>query len=150
MKHAPQTMAALAHVSKHKMITAILIAGLLFFPSPITRDPSRPQEIALTQWGEAWLGVAHNTMAGGSFYKADTVRVLIDGEWMEYEVVKDGVYLCDTPRPNCNDAVFIEMYEPNAVILATCWPIGGMTRGQWIIKLEQKFGTNGGYNESME
>lgn len=53
------------------MITAIIIAGLLFFPSPIYRDPSRPQEIALTQWGEGWLGVAHNTMAGAAFYEAD-------------------------------------------------------------------------------
>ena len=36
---------------------------------------------------------------------------------------------------NCNDAVFLEMYEPEAVILATCWPSGEMTRGQWIIKM---------------
>ena len=64
------------------MITALIIAGLLLFPSPITRDPSRPQEIALTQWGQAYIGVAHNTMAGAAFYEADTVRVLIDGEWM--------------------------------------------------------------------
>ena len=117
------------------MITAIIIAGLLFFPSPIYRDPSRPQEIALTQWGEGWLGVAHNTMAGATFYEADTVRVLIDNVWADYEVVEAGIYLCDTPRPNCNDAVFIEMYEPQAIILATCYPIGGMTRGQWVIKL---------------
>ena len=132
------------------MITALLISHMLFFSSPIYRDPSGAQEIALTQWGEAWIGVAHNNKAGGNFYEADTVRVLIDNVWVEYQVVESGIYLCETPRPNCNDAVFIEMYEPNAVILATCWPIGGMTRGQWIIKLEQKFGTNGGYNESME
>ena len=118
-----------------KMITAFLIAGLLFFPSPIYRDPSRPQEIALTQWGEAWIGVAHNDMAGAAFYEADTVRVLIGGEWVEYQVVESGIYLCETPRPNCNDAVFMAMYEPNAVILATCWPRGEMTRGQWIIKM---------------
>lgn len=117
------------------MITALIIAGLLLFPSPITRDPSRPHEIALTQWGQAYIGVAHNDKAGGSFYEADTVRVLVDNEWRYYEVVKDGVYLCETPRPNCNDAVFIEMYEPNAVILATCWPRGGMTQGQWVIKM---------------
>ena len=117
------------------MITALIIAHLLFFPSPITRDPSRPHEIALTHWGEAWIGVAHNDKAGAAFYEADTVRVLIDNEWRDYQVVESGVYLCDTPRPNCNDEVFIEMYEPGAVILATCWPIGGMTRGQWIIKM---------------
>ena len=119
------------------MITAFLISHLLFFPSPIYRDPSRPQEIAITQWGEAWLGVAHNSMAGAAFYQADTVRVLIDGEWVEYEVVEDGVYLCDTPRPNCNDETFRRMYEPDAVILATCWPRGGEARGQWIIKMIQ-------------
>ena len=117
------------------MITALIIAGLLFFPSPIYRDPSRPQEIAITQWGEAWIGTAHNYMAGGSFYEADTVRVLIDNVWVEYHVVESGIYLCETPRPNCNDAVFLEMYEPEAVILATCWPRGEMTRGQWIIKM---------------
>ena len=117
------------------MITAIIISHLLFFPSPITRDPSRPQEIALTQWGEAWLGVAHNTMAGGSFYEADTVRVLIGGEWVSYQVVESGIYLCETVQPNCNDAVFLRMYEPGAIILATCYPLGGMTQGQWIIKL---------------
>jgi len=117
------------------MITALIISHLLLFPSPITRDPSRPQEIALTQWGEAWIGVAHNTMAGAAFYEADTVRVLKDNIWRDYYVVESGVFLCDTPRPNCNDAVFIEMYEPQAVILATCYPIGGMTQGQWIIKL---------------
>ena len=117
------------------MITALIIANLLFFPSPIYRDPSRPHEIALTQWGSAWLGVAHNTMAGAAMYQAGDVRVLIGGEWVDYQVVESGVFLCDTPRPNCNDATFRRMYEPQAVILATCWPIGGMTRGQWIIKL---------------
>ena len=117
------------------MITALIITGLLFFPSPIYRDPSGAQEIALTQWGEAWIGVAHNNKAGGSFYEADTVRVLINNEWRYYEVVESGIYLCETPRPNCNDAVFLEMYEPEAVILATCWPRGEMTRGQWIIKM---------------
>jgi len=117
------------------MITALIIAGLLFFPSPIYRDPSRPQEIALTQWEQAYIGVAHNTMAGAAFYEADTVRVLIDNEWVEYQVVESGVFLCNTPRPNCNDETFRRMYEPNAVILATCYPIGEMTRGQWIIKM---------------
>jgi len=117
------------------MITAFLIAGLILFPSPITRDPIRPHEIAFTQWGEAWLGVAHNNKAGAAFYEADTVRVLIDNEWRYYEVVESGVFLCDTPRPNCNDETFRRMYEPNAVILATCYPIGGMTQGQWIIKM---------------
>ena len=117
------------------MITAFLISHLLFFPTPITRDPRGAQDIALTQWGEAWIGVAHNNMAGGSFYEADTVRVLIDNEWRYYEVVESGMYLCETPRPNCNDAVFMAMYEPGAVILATCWPRGEMTRGQWIIKM---------------
>ena len=117
------------------MITALIIAGLLFFPSPITRDPSRPQEIAITQWGEAWLGVAHNYMAGDSFYQADTVRVLVDNEWRYYEVVESGVYLCEVVQPNCNSAVFVEMYEPEAIILATCWPRHWVTEGQWIIKL---------------
>ena len=117
------------------VIQALIIAGLLFFPSPIYRDPSGAQEIALTQWGEAWLGVAHNNMAGGSFYEADTVRVLIGGEWVEYQVVESGIYLCETPHPNCNDETFRRMYEPDAVILATCWPRGEMTRGQWIIKM---------------
>ena len=117
------------------MITAIIIAGLLFFPSPIYRDPSGAQEIALTQWGEAWIGTAHNYMAGGSFYEADTVRVLIDNEWRNYYVVTSGIYLCETPHPNCNDETFKRMYEPGAVILATCWPRGEMTRGQWIIKM---------------
>ncbi len=117
------------------MITALLIAHLLFFPSPIDRDPSRPQEIALTQWEQAYIGVAHNTMAGAAFYEADTVRVLIGGKWVSYQVVESGIYLCETVQPNCNDAVFLRMYEPQAVILATCYPIGGMTRGQWIIKL---------------
>ena len=117
------------------MITAFIIARLLFFPSPITRDPSRPQEIALTQWGSAWIGVAHNTMAGGSFYEADTVRVLVDNEWRYYQVVESGIFLCDVVTPNCNDAVFLAMYEPNAVILATCWPRGGEARGQFIIKM---------------
>ena len=116
------------------MITAFIIAGLLFFPSPITREPVR-DEIAITQWGEAWIGVAHNDQAGAAFYQAGDVRVLIDNEWVEYQVVESGVYLCDTPRPNCNDAVFSAMYEPNAIILATCWPRGGMTQGQWVIKL---------------
>ena len=116
------------------MITAFIITGLFFFQSPITREPLG-DEIALTQWGDAWIGVAHNDMAGGSFYEADTVRVLIDNEWRYYEVVESGMYLCETPRPNCNDAVFLEMYEPEAVILATCWPRGEMTRGQWIIKM---------------
>ena len=117
------------------MITALIISHLLFFPSPITRDPSGAQEIALTQWGEAWLGVAHNNKAGAAFYEADTVRVLIDNVWVEYQVVESGVYLCDVVAPNCNDAVFLQMYEPGAVILATCWPRGGEARGQWIIKL---------------
>ena len=117
------------------MITAFLISHLLFFPSPIYRDPSRPQEIAITQWGEAWIGTAHNYMAGGSFYEADTVRVLIDNEWRYYEVVESGIYLCETPHPNCNDETFRRMYEPDAVILATCWPRGRETQGQWIIKL---------------
>ena len=117
------------------MITALIIAHLLFFPSPITRDPYRPQEIALTQWEQAYIGVAHNTMAGAAFYEAETVRVLIGGEWVDYQVVESGVFLCDTPRPNCNDETFLRMYEPGAVILATCYPLGGMTQGQWIIKL---------------
>jgi len=117
------------------MITALIITHLLFFPSPITRDPSRPHEIALTQWGQAYIGVAHNTMAGAAFYEADTVRVLIGGKWVSYQVVESGIYLCETVQPNCNDAVFLRMYEPQAVILATCYPIGGMTHGQWIIKL---------------
>ena len=132
------------------MITAFLIAHLLFFTSPITRDPSRPQEIALTQWGSAYIGVAHNDKAGAAMYQAGDVRVLIGGEWVDYQVVESGIFLCDVVTPNCNDAIFVEMYEPSAVILATCWPRGGEARGQWIIKLEQKFGTNGGYNESME
>jgi len=117
------------------MITAFIIAGLLFFPSPIDRDPARPHEIAITQWGQAYIGVAHNAMAGGSFYEADTVRVLVGGEWVDYQVVESGIYLCETVQPNCNDETFRRMYEPQAVILATCYPIGGMTRGQWIIKL---------------
>ena len=117
------------------MITAFIIAGLLFFPSPITRDPSRPQEIALTQWEQAYIGVAHNTMAGAAMYQAGDVRVLIGGEWVDYQVVESGVFLCDTPRPNCNDETFLRMYEPQAVILATCYPRGGMTRGQFIIKM---------------
>jgi len=116
------------------MLTALIIAGLLFFPSPITREPVR-DEIAITQWGQAWLGVAHNDQAGAAFYQADTVRVLKDNVWRDYYVVESGVYLCDTPRPNCNDLVFSAMYEPEAIILATCWPRGGMTRGQWIIKM---------------
>ena len=117
------------------MITALLISHLLFFPTPITRDPSGAQEIALTQWGEAHIGVAHNNKAGAAFYEADTVRVLIGSEWVEYQVVESGVYLCDVVAPNCNDAVFMEMYEKDAVILATCWPRGGETQGQFIIKL---------------
>ena len=117
------------------MITALIIAGLLFFPSPITRDPSRPHEIALTQWGEAYIGVAHNTMAGAAMYQAGDVRVLVAGEWVDYQVVESGIYLCETVQPNCNDAVFMAMYEPDAVILATCWPRGGEARGQWVIKL---------------
>ena len=129
------------------MITAFIIAGLLLIPSPITRDPSRPQEIALTQWGEAWLGVAHNNMAGAAFYEADTVRVLKDNVWRDYYVVTSGIYLCETPRPNCNDAVFLEMYEPEAVILATCWPRGEMTRGQLIIKMLPK--TKDNKNEKL-
>ena len=117
------------------MITAFIISHLLFFPSPIYRDPSGAQEIALTQWGEAHIGVAHNNKAGSSFYEADTVRVLINNEWRYYEVVESGIYLCETPRPNCNDETFKRMYEPGAVILATCWPRWGVTRGQWIIKM---------------
>lgn len=117
------------------MINALIIAGLLFFPSPIDRDPSRPHEIALAQWGSAYIGVAHNDKAGAAMYQADTVRVLIGGDWVDYQVVESGVFLCDTPRPNCNDETFRRMYEPQAVILATCYPIGGMTQGQWIIKL---------------
>ena len=74
-------------------------------------------------------------MAGAAFYEADTVRVLIGGEWVEYQVVESGIFLCDVVAPNCNDAVFTAMYEPGAVILATCWPREGMTRGQWIIKM---------------
>jgi len=119
----------------HALITAFLIAGLILFPSPITRDPVRAHEIAFTQWEQAYIGVAHNNLAGGTFYEADTVRVLVDGYWVEYQVVMSGVYLCDTPRPNCNDETFRAMYEPQAIILATCYPIGGMTRGQWIIKM---------------
>lgn len=117
------------------MITAFIIAGLLFFPSPITRDPSGAQEIALTQWGGAYIGVAHNNKAGAVFYEADIVRVLINGEWADYQVAESGVYICDTVTPNCNDETFLKMYETGAVILATCWPRGGMTKGQWIIKL---------------
>ena len=123
------------------MITAFLITHLLFFPSPITRDPSRPQEIALTQWGESWLGVAHNNKAGAAFYEAGSlpkfaeVRVLKDNIWVQYQVVESGIYLCETPHPNCNDETFRRMYEPDAVILATCWPREGETRGQFIIKI---------------
>ena len=117
------------------MITALLISNLLFFPSPIYRDPSGAQEIALTQWGEAHIGVAHNNKAGAAFYEADAVRVLIDNVWVEYQVVESGIFLCEDIYPNCNAAVFMKMYEPEAVILATCWPRGEMTRGQWIIKM---------------
>ena len=86
-------------------------------------------------------------MAGAAFYEADTVRVLIDNVWVEYQVVESGVFLCDTPRPNCNDETFRRMYEPQAVILATCWPRGGMTQGQWIIKmLPIKENENAKYN----
>ncbi len=116
------------------MITALFISHLLFFPSPITREPVR-DEIALTQWGEAWLGVAHNDKAGAAMYQAGDVRVLVAGEWIDYQVVESGVYLCDVVTPNCNDAVFMAMYEPHAVILATCWPRGGEARGQFIIKM---------------
>ena len=117
------------------MITAFIIAGMLFFPSPITRDPSGSQEIALTQWGEAYIGVAHNDMAGAALYQADEVRVLKDNIWRDYYVAESGIFLCDTPRPNCNDETFLRMYEPGAVILATCWPRGGEARGQFIIKM---------------
>jgi len=123
------------------MITALIISHLLFFPSPIYRDPSGAQEIALTQWGEAWVGVAHNDKAGAAFYEAGNspkfaeVRVLKDNIWVEYQVVESGIYLCETPRPNCNDETFRRMYEPEAIILATCWPRGEMTRGRWIIKM---------------
>jgi len=68
-------------------------------------------------------------------YQADNVRVLIGGEWVEHQVVESGIFLCDVVTPNCNDAVFMAMYEPHAVILATCWPRGGEARGQWVIKL---------------
>lgn len=117
------------------MITALIISGLLFFPTPITRDPSRPQEIALTQWGQAYIGVAHNDKAGAAMYQAGDVRVLVAGEWVDYQVIESGVFLCDVVTPNCNDAVFMAMYEPSAVILATCWPRGGEARGQFIIKM---------------
>ena len=122
------------------MITAFLISHMLFFPSPITREPSRPQEIALTQWGEAWIGAAHKEKAGSAFYdtifKEDTkIQILVNNKWVEYEVVESGVFRCETPRPNCNNATFKRMYEPSAIILATCWPRGEMTRGQWIIKM---------------
>ena len=122
------------------MIQALIIAGLLFFPSPIYRDPSGLQEIALTQWGEAYIGAAHKEKAGSAFYdtifKEDTkIQILVNNKWVEYEVVESGVFRCETPRPNCNNATFKRMYEPGAVILATCWPRGEMTRGQWIIKL---------------
>ena len=76
------------------------------------------------------------------FFKQKTayemLRSLVGSEMCirdRYQVVESGVYLCDTPRPNCNDLVFSAMYEPEAIILATCYPIGGMTLGQWIIKL---------------
>jgi len=65
------------------MITALIIAGLLFFPSPIDREPLG-RDIALTQWGEAHIGVAHNTMAGTAMYQAGDVRVLIGGGGGEY------------------------------------------------------------------
>ena len=116
------------------MIQALIIAGLLFFPTPITREPLG-RKIALTQWGEAYIGVAHNTMAGAAMYQADTVRVLVAGEWVDYQVIESGVYLCDVVAPNCNDETFKRMYEPEAIILATCWPRGGEARGQWVIKL---------------
>lgn len=116
------------------MITALIISHLLFFPSPIDREPLG-RDIALTQWGQAYIGVAHNNKAGAAMYQAGDVRVLIGGEWVDYQVVASGVYLCDVVTPNCNDAVFLAMYEPRAVILATCWPRGGMTRGQFIIKM---------------
>jgi hypothetical protein len=134
------------------MITALIISHLLFFPSPITRDPSGAQEIALTQWGEAWIGLAHKGKAGSAFYdtifKEDTkIQILINNEWVEYEVVESGVFRCETPRPNCNNATFKRMYEPGAVILATCWPRGEMTRGQWIIKMLPK--TKDNKNEKL-
>jgi hypothetical protein len=68
-------------------------------------------------------------------YQAGDVRVLVAGEWVDYQVVESGVFLCDVVTPNCNDVVFLAMYEPHAVILATCWPRGGEARGQWVIKL---------------
>lgn len=79
--------------------------------------------------------MAHNNKAGAAFYEADTVRVLIDNVWVEYQVIESGVYLCDVVTPNCNDAVFMAMYEKDAIILATCWPRGGEARGQFIIKM---------------
>ena len=140
-------MDAIISITKNKMLTALIISHLLFFPSPIYRDPSGAQEIALTQWGDTWLGVAHKGKAGSAFYdtifKEDTkILILVDNEWIEYEVVESGVFRCETPRPNCNNATFKRMYEPDAVILATCWPRGEMTRGQWIIKMmPRKAGT---------
>ena len=53
--------------------------------------------------------MAHNDKAGAAFYEADTVRVLVAGEWVEYQVVQSGVFLCDVVTPNCNDAVFMAM-----------------------------------------
>ena len=124
------------------MITALLISHMLFFSSPIYRDPSGAQEIALTQWGEAYIGAAHKEKAGSAFYdtifKEDTkIQILVNNKWVEYEVVESGVFRCETPRPNCNNATFKRMYEPGAVILATCWPREGEARGQWIIKMIQ-------------
>lgn len=87
------------------------------------------------RWEDAYLGVAHNNKAGNSFYDAQDVLVDVDGVWVEYEVVESGIFLCENIHPNCNDATFLRMYEPKAIILATCWPRGEMTQGQLIIKL---------------
>ena len=90
------------------------------------------------RWEDAYLGVAHNNLAGNSFYDSQDVLVQIDGVWVEYEVVESGIFLCENVHPNCNNAVFLRMYEPKAIILATCWPRGEITQGQLIIKLMPK------------
>ena len=64
------------------MITAFLTSHLLFFPAPIDREPLG-RDIALTQWGQAYIGVAHNDKAGADYAIAKAIEKKFSAEDME-------------------------------------------------------------------
>lgn len=129
---------------KYLFILSHLLISILWV------DPKGAEQVAVIDWVGGTIGLAHNYMSGEHFHDlqlGDTIYIVNeDHELVKLQVVMRGEYLFEgEPSVTGNLWVdggmitisqLIEKYSsPGSLTLITCWPRGGETTGQLILKL---------------